>query len=290
LYNSTTIYNNNKKHLFYQKARQITCHFPRFLIKYALFSYYSKLHKNYAKISKHFLFFVALLFSTVSFAHDKSQINIAVAANFYHVAKELSYQFTTKTGFIVNIASGSSGKLYSQIQNGAPFDIFFSANSKHPLQLENKKRKSFVYAIGRLVLWSYDKNINLTHRTFFENDIKHIVIANEKLAPYGEAAISYLKKIKVYKKIQDKLIRAENIASAFALSQTQSVDFALLSYASFKLKKQIKGKYYLLPTSTHLSIVQRAIQLNDKKETMAFLQFIKSSMAVGIIKKYGFVL
>ncbi len=135
---------------------------------------------------------------------------MAVAANFVPPFREVAMEFEKATGHTVQVASGSSGNFYTQIKNGAPFDVFFSADSERPKLLEEEglgvKGSRFTYAIGRLVLWSPDPNLVKGEDTLRSEKFKHLAIANPKTAPYGVAAKQAMQKLGVWETVQPRLV------------------------------------------------------------------------------------
>ena len=163
-----------------------------------------------------------LLFVTQALSNE---IRIAVASNFYSTMQEIIVQFelentdTSRANKIVLIP-GSSGKHFAQIINGAPFDLFFSADKIRPTLLEEqgaiREQSRFTYALGRLALWSpRSPFIDLEGEVLFDEDFRFIAIANPKIAPYGESAEQTLRKLKLWEIMQPNLVRGENIAQTF---------------------------------------------------------------------------
>ncbi|RLA07888.1 MAG: molybdate ABC transporter substrate-binding protein [Gammaproteobacteria bacterium] len=227
---------------------------------------------------------------SVSYAANKKSpiIIVAVASSFYNTTLEIASLFYKKTKIKTVIIKGSSGKHYAQIINGAPFDIFFSADQKRPKLLEKNNIKSRIYAIGKLILWTNDDSMDLKYDSIKYEKFNHIIIANEKLAPYGLAAVEYLKKLKIFDKIIHKTLKPENILAAFSLSQTNNAKFAILSLSDFKTDKKTIGQYVIIPQNFYQPIRQNVIALNEKKNVKLFMNFLRSKDAITVIKKNGF--
>ena len=145
------------------------------------------------------------------------QVLVAVAANFIGPFREVATEFEKTTGHTVQTASGSSGNFYSQIKNGAPFDVFFSADNERPKLLEDEglgvKGNRFTYAIGRLVLWGPDPTLVKGEDTLRSAKFKHLAIANPKTAPYGVAAMQAMQKLGVWESVQPRIVMGESLGS-----------------------------------------------------------------------------
>ena len=204
----------------------------------------------------------------------------------------------------IKIIYGSSGKGFNQIVNGAPIDIFFSANIAYIEKLIEKNLTASeiqIYAIGRIVLWWKKENkMNLKDgvNVLLSSNIKKIAIANWKHAPYGVAAKECLEYYKIFDEIKDKLILGENISQAAQYIQIGAVDVGIIALSLAKSDVLIKdGEYYLLPENCHRQIKQAYVILkhatsNEEKEKIAkrFYDYIQSKEAREIFKKYGFLL
>ena len=198
------------------------------------------------------------------------------------------------------ISFGSSGKSYAQIVNGAPYDMYFSANMKYVQKLEKKgftATKPKIHAYGRIGLWlPKDKNMDITNglSILLDPRIKKIAIANPEHAPYGVAAVDALKNKKYYEKIKNKIVVGENVMQATQFVQSGAADIGILPLAlalSKKLKKL--GNFYLFPSNWHNPIVQGYALLKNGKDNQTakkFENFVSSKKAREIFNKYGFKL
>src|SRR5215510_240156 len=150
---------------------------------------------------KWFLLSIVLFFSMAVTPALAEQVLVAVAANFVPPFREVAMEFEKATGHSLQVSSGSSGAFFAQIKNGAPFDVFFSADDERPKLLEDEglgvKGSRFTYAIGRLVLWSPDSNLVKGEDTLRSEKFKRLAIANPKTAPYGVAAMQTMQKLEV---------------------------------------------------------------------------------------------
>lgn len=227
---------------------------------------------------------------------DETQI--AVAANFAQPAQRVATEFERQTGHKALIATGSTGKFYAQIMNGAPFDVLLSADDETPARLEKEgyavTGKRFTYAIGKLVLWStksaiVDANADVLKRGGFN----HLSIANPKVAPYGQAALETMKALGVYDSLQSKLVMGENIAQAHQFVATGNAPLGFVALSQVLKDGKIEGSYWLVPEKYYSPIRQDAVLLNkgkDNKAASAFLEFLKSKTARDIILSYGYSL
>ena len=160
------------------------------------------------------LFFLAIVLSCKNGTHEDT-LRIAVAANAQFAIDSIAYQFTRETNTSIDIIVGSSGKLTAQIMEGAPYDVFISADLKYPQSLFEQGlllEQPVVYARGKLILWSNDPNLSLELENLDTNTINHLAIANPKLAPYGMAAMEALQYYQLEDALQAKLVFGESIA------------------------------------------------------------------------------
>ena len=225
-------------------------------------------------------------------AQDK--LAVAVAANFIQAFKELSQTFETKTGIKVEATFSSTGNLYGQIVNGAPYDLFLSADEDRPLRLhkEGLAEKPFVYARGQAVLWSGDKAFcrSASWQEALKNQqVKKIAIANPLTAPYGAAAKAALIKAGLWEALQPKLVNAQDIAQSFQYASTAAVDagFCALSASVSPLGKN--GCFYTIeeaPSITQAACILKRTTSRTAVEKLAV--FLESSEAQTIKVRFGY--
>ena len=181
---------------------------------------------------KRFLLFL-VLFSLAVTPALAEQALVAVAANFVPPFREVAMEFEKATGHTVQVASGSSGTFYTQIKNGAPFDVFFSADNERPKILEEEglgvKGSRFTYAIGRLVLWSSDPDLVKGEDTLRSEKFKHLAIANPKTAPYGVAAMQAMQKLGVWGAVQPRLVIGENLGQTIGFIESGNAELGFLA-------------------------------------------------------------
>ncbi len=240
-----------------------------------------------------------LLIPLINFAIVAGEIKVVAASDLTYALKELKQQYiATHPNKKISLSLGSSGKAYTQILHGAPYDIYFSADIGYVHRLYKQGftiDKPKVYAYGRIGVW-LPKSVGIaTNRgldTLLDPKIKKISIANPKHAPYGRAALEALKSRGVYNKIKDKLILGENVSQAvqFAMSGASDAVVAPLSLASSSQMKS-SGSFYLFPSNWHKPIIQGYALLKRAKDNSlakSFEEFINSAEARKIFEKYGF--
>ncbi len=221
-------------------------------------------------------------------------IRIGVAANFLQATKELSRDFERETGIKVEATFTSSGSLYAQIVSGAPYDLFLSADEERPAKLnrEGKAEKSFIYARGRVVLWSARKEFcqaGQWQKALGDPGIRKIAVANPETAPYGAATREALKKSGLWDSGEEKRVIAQNIAQAFQYASTDAVDCAFCAFSSVVSEQGKKGCHYEIPEAPE--IVQSACVLKETKNRTAaerFAAFLISAPATAVKAKYGY--
>jgi molybdate transport system substrate-binding protein len=245
-------------------------------------------------------YIAALLFVCCFHTGHSQTIRVAVAANAQFVARVLKESFEKETGIHTQLIISSSGKLTTQIQQGAPFDVFLSADMKYPQALSNNGltlEKPRIYAYGIVVLWSL-KDISLTKGILAveQADVKKIAIANPKLAPYGEAAIQALNKEGIYNKIKAKIVYGESIASVnqYLLSGVADLAFTAKSVV-MEPAMQNKGKWLALDQTLYTPISQGVVLLkNHTSQSQAaarcFYDFLFTDTAKNIFQTYGYQL
>lgn len=238
------------------------------------------------------------LFLLVSLSACKSKpkpsISIATAANVQFAMEELTKKFEKETGISAEIILGSSGKLTAQIKEGAPYDIFVSANVKYPEELYASKLTTNppeVYAYGLLVMWTTVDSIQATFEELIEPKIKHIALANPKTAPYGEAAVQSLTNLGLYKSVENKLVYGESISQAnqFILSQAAEIGFTSKSVVVSEQLKN-KGTWSVVDSQLYKPIAQGVVVLKNEntESSEKFYKYLFSREAREILVKYGY--
>jgi molybdate transport system substrate-binding protein len=228
-------------------------------------------------------------------------VKVAAAADLKFAMEELAEQFEKDTGAKLDITYGSSGNFMTQIQNGAPFDLFFSADSEYPKKLEAaglvESGTPHEYAIGHIVIWTpTDSGINAARdgwKCLLDQRVKKIAIANPQHAPYGRAAVAAMKKAGLYEQLKEKLVYGENISQAaeFVQSGNTQVGIVALSLAMSPAMKD--GNRWEVPPRLYPPIFQSVILLKaseNKDAAQRFLQFVKSKAGQEILKRFGFTI
>lgn len=228
-------------------------------------------------------------------------VTVAAASDLAFAMNEITANFEKATGCSVRVSTGSSGNFLSQIENGAPFDVFFSADIEYPKKLEAEglaaPGSAYLYAIGKIVLWVRNDsplNINQGFAALRDPGVRKVAIANPLHAPYGRAAEDALRKAGVYDAVKDKLVQGENISQAaqFAESGNAEAGIIALSLAVAPGMKE-KGRFWRVPENLYAPIQQGVVVLRASKNpqgAQAFLDFIKTPATAALLGRYGFVL
>jgi len=226
------------------------------------------------------------------------EIKVAVASNFYPAMKEIVLQYELKQAqsfknHKIILISGSSGKHYAQILNGAPFDIFFSADKVRPILLEKKgiseTGSRLTYALGRLVLWSSLDGFVEKDEQLYSNDLRFLAIANPKIAPYGGAAREALISMNLWEDLQSKLVRGENIAQTFQFINSGNAKLGFISYSQLMNPSYpVVGSFWEVPQTLYTPIEQQVVLLKKSSLAKDFLSFFESDESLNIISKFGY--
>ncbi len=222
------------------------------------------------------------------------EIRVSVASNFTEAIKSIAGRFEATTGHKVILISGSTGKQYAQIINGAPFDAFFAADTKRPKLLDKEgialPGSRFTYAIGKVILWSpkagfVENNIKVLEH----GDFRHLAIANPKLAPYGKAAQEVLQAHRLWDAQRGRMVRGENIGQAFQFVKSGNAELGFVAYSQVKRPGHpIEGSLWEVPQALYSPIEQQAVLLKESDTARAFMLFVKSDEALDIIRGFGY--
>lgn len=229
------------------------------------------------------------------------EITVAAAADLNFVMQDLSSDFQARTGHSVRAVFGSSGNFLAQIRNGAPFDVFLSADLSYPRQLEHlglaEPGSVYSYAIGKLVVWAPNSLSNgevrqLGFETLLEPGMRQVAIANPRHAPYGRAAVAALKHARIYDRVKPRLVFAENIAQAAHFLESGNADAGLIAMSvALAPEMQRKGTFWVVPQEFYPAIEQGAVIVRKTRHlegARAFLDYLKSPDAAAILQRYGF--
>jgi molybdate transport system substrate-binding protein len=229
---------------------------------------------------------------------QQSELKIAAAADLKFAMTDLAAAYEKQSGVHLNLTFGSSGNFFAQIQNGAPFDIFFSADSDYPRKLNEAglvlPNTADSYAIGKLVLWSpASEKVDPSKsnwQSVLDPSVKKIAIANPDHAPYGRAALEALKKSGFYEKIKDKLVLGDNIAQTAQFVQSGNAQIGILAESLILSPSFGPGHSWKIPQQQYTPLIQSVVALKtaNKDAARAFLAWIKTPPALVIFQKYGF--
>ncbi len=237
---------------------------------------------------------VAVLFSSVLQA---AEVHVAVAANFSSPMKRIAEEFEKASGHKVVLSYGATGRFYAQITNGAPFDVFLSADDETPARLEKEgfavSGSRLTYATGRLVLWSATPGlVDDKAAVLLRNDFKHLAIAAPKLAPYGAAAMEALSKIGMLPMLQAKLVTGESIGQTFSMISSGNAELGFVAMSQvFEDDKLKSGSAWVVPANLHSPLKQDGVLLARARSNPAALQlltFLKSGQARAIMNSFGY--
>jgi molybdate transport system substrate-binding protein len=222
-----------------------------------------------------------------------AQTNVAVAANFTDAAKEIAAAFKAKTGHEAVLSFGSSGQLYTQISQDAPFQIFLSADDERPKKAVAEglgvPDSVFTYAVGKLVLWSKEPDLVQGEATLKSAAFSKLSICNPVAAPYGAAAVETLKSLKLYEALQPKFVVGANITQAYQFVQTGNAEIGFVALSQVVGDKS--GSHWMVPQDLYSPIRQDAVLLKKGANNAAatgFMAFLKGPEAKAIVAQYGY--
>ena len=244
------------------------------------------------------LWFAAASSLMPSTAFTQERFHIAVAANFKGTMEKILQRYQAHGQTIPQVSYGSSGKLYAQIRQGAPFSIFLSADQQKPAQLETANlvvpNSRFTYAIGQLVLWSPLPSVVRGADSLYDHEVSHIALANPRTAPYGRAAKQVLDRQLIKPGFKQKRVIAENVAQAFTFVRSGTVTMGFIALSQWlNLPTEQRGSHWLVPQSMHKPILQDAVLLKQpslRPNITAFYQFLQSTDVDTIIGTSGYKL
>lgn len=237
--------------------------------------------------------FILTLLLALPLSASAADLLVGQAANFMPAMQEIIPAFKKASGLEVQATYTSTGKLFAQITNGAPFDLFLAADQRRPNKLFNSgfAEKPFIYAKGKVVFWSLDKKIadKSWQEAIKDRTLHKIAIANIETAPYGTAAMLALKKEKLWETVKPELVYAQSIAQAFQFASTGAADAGFCAYSSMFTETGKKGEFTVVKEAP--PVIQAACILkSSQRKAVAekFVAFLSSPEAVSIKKKYGY--
>ena len=242
-----------------------------------------------------------LAFLFLSILSSAQEITVAAAADLQFAFQDIAARFEKQTNHPVKLTFGSSGNFFSQIQNGAPFDVYFSADIDYPKRLEaaglTEPGTLYEYATGKIVLWAPSGSkvdVSKGLQVLLDSNVSKVAIANPEHAPYGRAAVAAMKHENVYNKVSGKLVLGENISQTASLVVSGGADVGIiaLSLAVAPTMKP-KGQYAEIPTDAYPAIEQAAVivKSSPKKDiARQFMDYLKTPEIQAVLRDYGFTL
>jgi len=220
-----------------------------------------------------------------------ADLRIAVASNFAPALRDLARAFESQSGHRIHLAPGSTGKHFAQIANGAPFDLFFAADSERPSRLEQieiaVKGTRRTYAMGSLVLWSTRGSDGF--RQLKSGDFRYLAIANPRLAPYGRAAKEVLVELGLWEPYRDRIVQGENVAQAYQFVHSGNAQIGFVAQSQLRRSDAAAPVgFWKVPQELYAPILQQVVMLVDSPAAREFLEFIGSERGRIIIREHGY--
>ena len=227
-------------------------------------------------------------------ATGQDHVTVAVASNFAATARDIAAQYSQESGVEVRITTASTGKLYAQIVNGAPFDILLAADAERPQRLEaagaGVPGTRFTYALGELVLWS--RQVDDCRKALRRDDRGRIAIANPETAPYGAAAKSFLERSGLWESLSDRLVIGENIAQTLQFAASGNAQLGFIARSQLHAPSLPRSTCsWPVPATMHSEIDQQALLLErgaDADGAKSFLAFLRGDAGRAIILRHGY--
>jgi molybdate transport system substrate-binding protein len=243
--------------------------------------------------------FLVILAGVMGFALsvNAAEVSIAVAANFTAPMQRIAAQFEKDTGHKAVLSSASTGRLYAQIKNGAPFDILLAADDKTPARLIEEGHtvagSHFTYAIGKLVLWSKDSNrVDADGQVLRSAAFDRIAVAEPKLAPYGAAAVEVMSRLGVWEALQPKAVYGESIAQTYQFVASRNAQLGFVAMAQVYADGRIsEGSAWVVPSNLYTPIRQDAVLLRraaNNSAAKALMDYLRTDQALAIIRAFGY--
>ncbi len=243
------------------------------------------------------ILFLWVLFSSTPLLAGMAQgddIKVAVSSNFIGAMRAIVERFENKTADQVTLIFGATGKHYAQIHNGAPFDIFFAADSDRPQRLEKEgiavHGSRFTYAYGKVVLWSPIAGyLESGADRLSTQSFRYLAVANPKLAPYGKAAFEVLDQLGLWATLSTKIVRGENIGQTYQFVQSGNAELGFIALSQIQRPGfAIEGSLWRVPEALYTPIEQQAVVIKDSPASQRFISFVKSDEAQEIIHGFGY--
>ena len=225
-------------------------------------------------------------------------VSVAVASNFLSAARGLAARFEARSGAEVRLSAGSTGKLYAQIANGAPYDVFLAANAREPERLEQEGLAApgsrFTYALGTLVLWSADPTLLVDdgEAVLLAGNFDRLSLANPRIAPYGEAAMTVIEGLGLSRSLGPRLVRGESVSQAFMFAASANVALGFVARSQVvALSPRQAGSTWVVPRDLYPPIKQQAVLLAraaDSGTAKQFLEYLRGAEAVALLGEHGY--
>ena len=253
------------------------------------------MHRRQSRLARRLLTLIAALSPWL--AAQAEQVHVAVAANFTAPAKVLASIFEKTTGHQARLSFGATGAFYTQIKNGAPFDILLAADDERPIRLEKEgdtvPGSRFTYAIGQLVLWSAKPGLVDGEGAVLKGgNFNKIAIANPKLAPYGAAAVETMDKLGLAAALTPKLVTGESIGQTYNFIATGNAELGFVALAQVLDGGKLKsGSMWVVPAQYHAPIIQDAVILKraaNNPAAKAWMELLKTPQSKALIRSYGY--
>jgi molybdate transport system substrate-binding protein len=240
---------------------------------------------------------VPVLFVLAAVSTRAGEVSVAVAANFAVPLERIGAAFTAATGHTLKVSPGATGKFYSQIVAGAPFEVLLAADDETPRKLVAEGHavagSQYTYAIGKLVLWSAQPGyVDANGEVLASGRFAHLAIANPKIAPYGQAGLEVIEARKLTAAITPRLVTAESIAQAYQFVATGNAELGFVALSQVAVPgKPVSGSYWVVPPSLYGQIRQDAVLLKTGEKSAAaaaLLSYLKSPPALEIVRAFGY--
>jgi molybdate transport system substrate-binding protein len=237
------------------------------------------------------LFFVVTVsWGNVSWAEG---IRVAVASNFLTTAQQLVKTFEAQSPYRVQLSAASSGKFYAQIRQGAPYDIFLSADAERPQRLYREgigQQSPITYAVGQLVLWQPLAKQPVDQHSLIKNTDARLAIANPRVAPYGQAAQQIMQQMGLWDKLKKRMVRGENIGQVFQFVRSGNAARGFVALSQVTAVAIPQAQWWQVPANLYPPINQQALLIQDKPGANAFWQYLQSDDARALIQRSGYAL
>ncbi|HKI85248.1 MAG TPA: molybdate ABC transporter substrate-binding protein [Thermoanaerobaculia bacterium] len=226
---------------------------------------------------------------------DNLQLRVATAANFLTACERLGAAFERRSGIAVEVVAGSTGKLYAQIMQGAPFDLFLAADAARPEKLATNgaglSSSRVTYALGKLVLWAPGRSIAGRGAAVLEAaHFRHLAIANPRTAPYGAAAVETLEHLGLGRRLGPRLVRGEDVGQTFGFVAGRAAELGFVALAQVEARRRPRREYWLVPSTLYHPIEQQAIIVRggQRRAAARFVAFLRGAEGRKVIEDLGY--